>query len=441
MTLGRNPFELKKPPEEEPPEERRVPPVAVAERPPAEPEGLPPIPPEGVTYTVQDKKGKDLELKILEDFEYVGTERRLRSQDYVVYSGKTEIGRYSRETGEFVSKEPTWWEKTLGVGAKALEVAFAPFTITGMALREMTLAPELPEEGRLEARTQEIMEQFGYPQGTARGLALGEISTAEFRTLPWWQQLLWESPAWIGLAASGLSALKGWRAAAKLPTVAKVAVRVPLAPLAGYEWAVGKTVQIAYKTTMSTVLRRNLHSWAKSAGKTIPKSTEDAFVEQAVRQLSPKFMAKETVKTLFRSTKAGFTITETGAKAAETAAAQAVRTSPLLLGTGKIAVSSTAIKAVVIPPIKPPIVPPVKPPTIPAVPEVGREVFEAREEIAGLREYLVTEPAARLTRFVKRVGRMKGELPDITIQQYKDMTGKTTVRENILTPDKKHVRL
>lgn len=91
------------------------------------------IPPEGLKYTIQDEQGKSRELTILEDFEYVGTERRLRSRDYVVFSEGREVGRYLWGTGEFVPEEPAWWEKILGVGVKALQWGFIVPTLIGIS--------------------------------------------------------------------------------------------------------------------------------------------------------------------------------------------------------------------------------------------------------------------------------------------------------------------
>jgi len=61
-------------------------------------------------------------------------------------------------------------------------------------------------------------------------------------------------------------------------------------------------------------------------------------------------------------------------------------------------------------------------------------------EIEGLQETLTNHPARDLIGIIKRAGKMKGELPDLTIQQYKDLTGKSTVMPAILSPDGKHIK-
>ena len=66
--------------------------------------------------------------------------------------------------------------------------------------------------------------------------------------------------------------------------------------------------------------------------------------------------------------------------------------------------------------------------------------YEKRAYAEGLQEYIASEPASKLTGLLKRTGWYKGELSNLTIKQYKDLTGKTYVKPNILTPDKKHVR-
>lgn len=102
-----------------------------------------------------------------------------------------------------------------------------------------------------------------------------------------------------------------------------------------------------------------------------------------------------------------------------------------------------------------PAVPEVEPPVVPKVPEVpvvkppieevtGRElammeVDEMVAELAGLKEWLASEPAAKLVSLIKRTGWRKGEISNLTIPQYKKITGKEMVPPTILTADKKHV--
>uniref|UniRef100_A0A6M3IPP4 Uncharacterized protein n=1 Tax=viral metagenome TaxID=1070528 RepID=A0A6M3IPP4_9ZZZZ len=65
---------------------------------------------------------------------------------------------------------------------------------------------------------------------------------------------------------------------------------------------------------------------------------------------------------------------------------------------------------------------------------------QAQAELDGLREVVAAEPASALTYLIKTTGAMKGDFPNITIRQYKDLTGKQSVPANILTSDGKHVR-
>jgi len=73
------------------------------------------------------------------------------------------------------------------------------------------------------------------------------------------------------------------------------------------------------------------------------------------------------------------------------------------------------------------------------VSEQADEVMRLEEELAGLQEWITTEPAATLRSFIKRTGWYKGEVKNLTLKQYQDLTGKAP-RANILTPDKKHVK-
>lgn len=74
-------------------------------------------------------------------------------------------------------------------------------------------------------------------------------------------------------------------------------------------------------------------------------------------------------------------------------------------------------------------------------PEVTPEqvVYEMEQELAGLKEWVTTEPATKLVNLIKKTGWYKGEVSNLTLKQYKDATGKVPL-ENILTADKKHVR-
>ena len=151
------------------------------------------------------------------------------------------VGHIDPETGEFSKSWQVHGITALEKPLKVLNIALAPFRQVGMSLRGMMVAPELTEADRveLERRTREIMDKYNYPYGAAKELAYGAIQTKEFKERPVWEQLLWELPAWGGLAKTGLSALRGWRAVAGLPLAVKIPARVALAPIAGVEAVAG----------------------------------------------------------------------------------------------------------------------------------------------------------------------------------------------------------
>jgi len=82
----------------------------------------------------------------------------------------------------------------------------------------------------------------------------------------------------------------------------------------------------------------------------------------------------------------------------------------------------------------------VKPTAVPKAEEGAVRLDEMEAELAGLKESLSTEPAAKLVNLVKKLGEYKGEITDFTLKQYRDITGKTDIEPSILTKDKKHVR-
>lgn len=90
---------------------------------------------------------------------------------------------------------------------------------------------------------------------------------------------------------------------------------------------------------------------------------------------------------------------------------------------------------------KPPAVEEVKPPPpkITEAERVGLRMDEMQAEVGGLKEWLATEPATKLVSLIKRTGWYKGEISNLTVAQYKKLTGKSPLA-NILTADKKHVK-
>jgi len=71
--------------------------------------------------------------------------------------------------------------------------------------------------------------------------------------------------------------------------------------------------------------------------------------------------------------------------------------------------------------------------------EVEWELADVDLRIAGLEDYIKRHPARKLIYLVKKGGKRKGEVLDITVKQYKELTGKSFVPRTSLTPDKKHV--
>jgi len=71
--------------------------------------------------------------------------------------------------------------------------------------------------------------------------------------------------------------------------------------------------------------------------------------------------------------------------------------------------------------------------------DVGRVVYEQEAELVGLTDYLSTEPARKLINLTKKVGWYKGEVSNLTIPQYRKLTGKSPSASS-LTKDGKHVK-
>jgi len=320
--------------------------------------------------------------------------------DYSVVSGNETIGKIDPETGDFIERKKTagekilsWFEKVGNIlkwfppnipanliekyGFTAIEKIDLPFMIQDQAYelnKRQKAGTELTEEQEnfLELYKSEVGEPPEFNEILAKlhpaatpllkwaGAELSpseELKKAYYDSAGVASRMLHglETPLSVALfVAGGLGGATAAESrlaqvAQKGGTVGKAAQagQVALAPLAGYEWAIGnlisKTVGGTYRTVMTSVLRRNLRSWAKSVGVEIPKATEDTFIKEALRNLRPSFMTKEALRTLFKPVKGGQTITQAGAAAVEQAAAQAVKTSPLLLGLTKAPTAGAAV--------------------------------------------------------------------------------------------------
>lgn len=158
-----------------------------------------------------------------------------------------------------------WLVKSLELGFKGLETVLQPAEWVGSTLRALhKVTPEQWAERQTEYK--EVMEQRDrelaqvvseeesqqiYESYLPRLRELSGISPemeAEFRELPWYQQLLYESPFWIGTAAlPTATAIRGGLApiAAKggLKAVPAIAARTALAPVAGVEAVTGFVLQ------------------------------------------------------------------------------------------------------------------------------------------------------------------------------------------------------
>jgi len=101
------------------------------------------------------------------------------------------------------------------------------------------------EQQRIEALRTEHIEE-GQHDLTAWQMARGEIYGEYYDDLPWWGQLLYETPGWLLMARGGATPLRGFqalgKAAPKAGTLTGYAIKagqVALAPAAGVQWVVG----------------------------------------------------------------------------------------------------------------------------------------------------------------------------------------------------------
>jgi len=104
------------------------------------------------------------------------------------------------------------------------------------------------------------------------------------------------------IVATGLIAMAGWQA---------LVVGIPA----------------AYQTLMRASVNRNINSWAKSAGVTIPKETRTFFTDTIVNEARPSWLIPNALKTLFKPIKAGgFEPTPAAQKAADVTTKAIVKT-------------------------------------------------------------------------------------------------------------------
>ena len=173
------------------------------------------------------------------------------------------------KTGEW--ELPPDQKVLLGV-SKAMEYAFYPFTAFGAMTRENIANLIETTKTLFTEPSALVMPEFESPIEALKGLLPGGESYEEFRKLPMWEQLLYELPLWITLGYAGVTATGVRAALASVATrggvvggIAQVG-RIALAPVAGFEWAVGKSLNVIFGTPLRLIgERRALVAWHKTA--------------------------------------------------------------------------------------------------------------------------------------------------------------------------------
>ncbi len=271
-------------------------------------------------------------------------------------------------------------------GAIHEALRYTPWTQTGMLAKESEEI-QIPTAAVTEERP------FGEFPKTP------EQKYEEYSALPFLKQLEYEAPFWAAtmVLPSGVSL---WRAAAELPTAAKVAARTAVALPAGFEKGVGlvinqtvgrvitkgweavlsaatkgelrkipgvkmppgteKNLIKAYRAAFEGNLRGQLTGWAAKRKAQIPTDVADRVVEYITSRASPKWAANQMAQALGKGEITPLMITQV----AESTAKSAVRPAIELLESG-------------LPTITEPVVPKV-PPAVEGVampPEVQTEAI------------------------------------------------------------------
>ncbi|KKL45974.1 hypothetical protein LCGC14_2350280, partial [marine sediment metagenome] len=149
----------------------------------------------------------------------------------------------------------------LATTGRLLDTIFRPFTTFGAS--QITRSPEnikkiqeinkqilagVSDEERSRLLTEkldlEVTELM--PEGEKREL---------FVQQPWWQQLLAELPAWIvaSVPLSVIMPLRLWGLTGKLPKVAQIAARIPLAPAAAVEKALQEVIRLPFRGAKAVI--------------------------------------------------------------------------------------------------------------------------------------------------------------------------------------------
>jgi hypothetical protein len=117
-------------------------------------------------------------------------------------------------------------------------------------------------------------------------------------------QTLAETPGIIGLVNRPL-----WKGGMSAEDIAGIA----LLAYGSYE-----TARQGWDFFLRSSLLRNLNSWSKSAGIEIPDETKNVFINNAMANLSKKYLSQQAIRTIFNPTKAGFVANPETATQAET---------------------------------------------------------------------------------------------------------------------------
>ena len=256
------------------------------------------IPPEGIEQTINPPSlpagyGQPAIIRIMPDWEFVGTTPTLRSNDYLIFYEGKQVGKVDSETGGLVMDDPGFWWK-----------AWIPSIQDRLQLSQ---SGQVPTEA-FSGTPLKVQQQFSDWLYTPK--KIGET------IIP--------APATIlsAVGAIGTIAITGYYA-----------------------------LQSAYQIAARASVTRNVRSWAKSAGVKIPPETERAFVNQAVAQLPKKFMLREAIRTFFNPTKTGYVLSDAGMRVVEQDSLALVeRIGPTLVPTatqtGAMAMGGVPINAV-----------------------------------------------------------------------------------------------
>ena len=325
-----------------------------------------PISPEGRTFTGKDEYGIPYNFRV--------------TPDYQVFKEGKKVGKINDVTGEFTPTEPSFWDKASAF-IKLIPVQLwkslpiNPYywkdaqeksesdrrdILLDWAKKQGVEDPESYVKELMEAKAGEVSwrayeptaGEVRIPEIPVKPISGREITTPGERFIGEWvgPTMLLAAPA-----LKGVTAIAGWKAAGALPTAAKVAVRIPLAPVAGYEWVVGKTLYYVFGKPIGAAFNKLSDIVAKgkwnaspiSKAFTGPEAT-DAYKIWRLHQTNPEQAEMLLMRTLRTNIKFAdqfqqFLLrlkpeTFTGGATER----EAVIRLPLLLGIGEASVGATS---------------------------------------------------------------------------------------------------